>query len=80
MPGRNIGEVLRRHADELMALPDVAGVAEGKYRGKPCIIVFVVDRNLDMSKRIPATIEGYPLRVVESGEFSARASRRSAQV
>ena len=71
MPRRNIQKVLRKHTDELMAVPGVVGVAEGKSRGKPCIKVFVVVRNAELLGRIPNTIDGYPLEVEESGEFQA---------
>ncbi len=71
MPRRNIQKVLQKHTDELMAVPGVVGVAEGKSQGKPCITVFVVVRNPELLGRIPNAIEGYPLKVEESGEFRA---------
>ena len=71
MPGTNIREVLKRHTDELMAMPGVVGVAEGQSRGGPCIKLFVVDRNSELLKRIPDNLEGYPLQIEESGEFRA---------
>jgi len=71
MPGNVIREVLKRHTDELMAVPGVVGVAEGKPRGRPCIKVFVVERNPELLRQIPDTIEGYPLQVEESGELRA---------
>ena len=71
MPGTNIREVLKRHTDELMEIPGVVGIAEGELHGKPCIIVFVVDRNSALLKQIPDTIEGYPTHVEESGKFRA---------
>jgi len=71
MPGNVIREVLKRHTDELMAVPGVVGVAEGKSRGRPCIKVFVVDRNSELLRQIPGTIEGYLLKVEESGELKA---------
>ena len=71
MPGNKIREVLKRHTDELMAMPGVVGVAEGKSRGRPCIKVFVVERNPELLRQIPDTIEGYPLQVEESGELRA---------
>ena len=71
MPRRNIREVLKRHIDELMAVPGVVGVAEGTSQGKPCIRVFVVDRNSVPLNRISDNIDGYPIIVEESGKFQA---------
>ncbi len=71
MPRRNIKEVLKKHTAELMEVPGVAGVAEGESQGKPCIRVFVLERNSEFLKRIPSTLEGYPIQVEESGEFQA---------
>ena len=69
MSRNKIGEILKRHTDELMAVPGVVGIAEGKSQGRPCIKVFVVDRNSVALRQIPDTIEGYLLQVEESGEF-----------
>ncbi len=71
MPRRNIQKVLKKHTDELMRVPGVVGIAEGKSRGKPCIKVFVMTGNPEPLRRIPNTIDGYPLEVEESGEFQA---------
>ena len=71
MPRRNIREVLKRHTDELMAVPGVVGIAEGESQGMPCIKLFVVDRNSELLRQIPDTLEGYLLQVEESGEFRA---------
>jgi hypothetical protein len=54
-----------------MSIPRVVGVAEGEYEGKPCIKVFVVERDSELRKQIPSNIEGYPLKVEESGKFHA---------
>ena len=64
-----IKEVLKRHTDELMAVTGVIGVGEGKYRGRSCIMVFVMSRTPDLLRQIPDTIEGYPLQIEESGEL-----------
>ena len=71
MPDVKIREVLKRHTDELMAVAGVVGVAEGKSRGRPCIKVFVVDRRSELIKHLPENLEGYLLKIEESGEFRA---------
>ena len=54
-----------------MSIPGVVGVAEGEYQGKPCIKVFVVERDSESTRQITGNIEGYPLQIEESGEFHA---------
>jgi len=71
MTNVKIREVLKRHTDELMAVPGVVGVAEGESHGKPCIRVFVVDSHSEALKHLPENIEGYLLNIEESGEFRA---------
>lgn len=71
MTNGKIRDVLKRHTDELMALPGVVGVAEGEFNGKPCIKVFIRDKNHDLLRQIPKTIEGFLLQIEESGEFRA---------
>jgi hypothetical protein len=67
--GRPIEEVLRAHADRLMKTPGVVGIAEGLCDRKPCIKVFVVKKTPDLLKAIPASMEGYPVAIEETGEF-----------
>ena len=71
MPRRKIRRVLKRHTDDLMAVLGVVGVAEGESQGRQCIKVFVVDRNSELLKVIPNTLEGYLLQVEQSNEFRA---------
>jgi hypothetical protein len=71
MPRRNIKEVLKKHTAELMEMPGVTGVAEGESQSKPCIRVFVLDGKSEFLRRIPSTLEGYPVQVEDSGEFRA---------
>jgi hypothetical protein len=72
MSRTKIREVLKRHTDELMAVPGVVGVGEGDCEGMPCIIVFVVEKRSDVLMRIPNSLEGYLIKVEEGGEFRAR--------
>ena len=69
MTVRPFAEVLRAHTDGLMAVPGVVGVAEGLCDGRPCIKVFVAKKTADVLKAIPASVEGYPVAVEETGEF-----------
>jgi hypothetical protein len=50
-----------------MALPGVIGVAEGSRDGSPCVIVLVERRSTETVAGIPATIEGLPTALVQTG-------------
>ena len=69
VPARPLEEVLRERTDGLMATPGVVGVAQGLCGAKPCIKVFVAKKTSESLKAIPASLEGYPVSVEETGEF-----------
>ncbi len=71
MSGKNIEEVIREQAGELMAITGVVGVGEGKSRGRQCIVIFVLDKKAESLKALPDSIAGYLLTIKESGEFQA---------
>jgi hypothetical protein len=70
MSGRGIEQVMNEHGDEMMAVPGVAGVAVGALEdGTPCILVLVTERSAALRGKIPATLEGHPVKVVVSGKI-----------
>ena len=71
MQEKTIEQVLREHTDILMALPGVVGTAQGECAGEPCIKVLVVKKSTDLLERIPTSIDGYAVEVVETGEIKA---------
>ena len=71
MPEKTIQQVLADHADSLMALPGIVGVAQGECSGQPCIRIFASKKTEELLKLIPAVIEGYQVAVDETGEFKA---------
>ena len=73
MPERSLGDVLRAHADRLMSLDGVSGVAEGAAAdGTPCLLVLVERRTAELEARIPPRLEGHPVELLETGELEAR--------
>ena len=67
---REITAVMDAHVNELMAIPNVAGVAVGAMDdGTPCILVLVVQETEEIGRRVPKTLEGHPVRIVVSGEI-----------
>ena len=71
-PPRPLRVALAAHTPELMSLPGVVGTAESALDdGRPCIQVLVARLTPALRKRIPETIEGWPVRVQEAGEIRA---------
>ncbi len=71
MPEKTIEAVLKEHTNGLMSLPDVVGTAQSLCAGKPCIKVYVVKKTPELVKQIPSTLEGYVVKIQETGEIQA---------
>ena len=69
MPKRDINAVLRDHDREMMAIPGVVGVYVGVLEdGKtPCLKVMVVRKTPELERKIPKSLEGYPVLLDETG-------------
>jgi hypothetical protein len=67
--GGTVKDVLKRHSRDIMSIPGVVGTAEGKCGGKPCIKVYVEKKTPELSRRIPARIDGYPVEIEQTGRF-----------
>jgi hypothetical protein len=63
---------LVKHQDRLMAIEGVQGVGIGGSEESPQIIVMVSHGGAEMRKKIPSSIEGYPVKVEVTGEISAQ--------
>ena len=72
----SITEALATHADTLMAIPGVVGVGEGRRAGAPAVQVLVVRRTPELERRVPKSVEGYPIDVVETGVIEAQPKAR----
>ena len=71
MPDKSIKAVLEEHADSLMSLVGVVGVAQGECQGQPCIRVLVVEKTPELLKQIPSSLGGYRVAVQATGEIRA---------
>ena len=71
MSARKIEEVLKEHTDDLMAIPGVVGTGQGLCDGKPCIKVFVVKKTPELEDKIPEKLEGYSVKIEETGVIRA---------
>jgi hypothetical protein len=69
MTRRDINAVLKDHEEELLAISGVVGVYVGLLPDQktPCLKVMVVKETEDLKRRIPKSIEGYPVLIEESG-------------
>jgi hypothetical protein len=68
MNTRDINAVKDDHTNELMSVHGVVGVYIGAYNdGTKCIGVMVDTLTSEIEKKIPKLIEGYPVRVEETG-------------
>ena len=71
MQQKSVKSVLEQHTQWLMSLPGVIGTGQGELKGKPCIRVFVTEKLPGTLEKIPSDLEGYPVEVLETGEFRA---------
>ena len=71
---KKIEEVLKEHTDDLMAIPGVVGTGQGLCNGKPCIKVFVVKKTPELENKIPEKLEGYPVKMEETGMIRTRSA------
>jgi hypothetical protein len=69
--GRDINAVLRAHDDELLQLPDVVGVSVALLPDNKtqCLKVMLARANPETERRLPKTIEGYPVITEITGKF-----------
>jgi len=71
MPAKTIEAVLQEHTEELMAIPGVVGTAQGLCDDKPCLRVYVTKKTPELEQKLPDTIEGFVVDLVETGEIRA---------
>lgn len=66
---KTIKEVLEEKTDEWMAIPGVIGTAIGKYQDRPCIKIFIDQKQFQGN--IPEVVEGYPVIIEATGPIQA---------
>ena len=79
MAPKGIEGAKARHEADLMSLPNVVGVGIGERAGDPAIVVLVTHKvalaELAPEERVPPTIEGFQVDVIETGEIRAEDRR-----
>lgn len=71
MTPKTIQEVLKAHTPELMSIPGVVGTALGEQDGELCIKVLVIEKTPELTKKIPSTLESFPVVIQQTGEIRA---------
>ena len=71
MAAKTIEEVLKENTNKWMSIRGVVGTAIGEFKGKPCIKIFVVKKTPELMKKIPSTLEGFPVDIKQTGEIRA---------
>ena len=73
---RDINSVKEEHAPELMTIRGVVGVYVGQTEdGGACIFVMVEALTPDIKGQIPAVLDGYAVKIEETGEIRPMISR-----
>jgi len=68
-PTLSITDALAKYTPHLMSIPGVVGTAEGREGGRPCVVVYVKQGDVKIEGAIPRELDGYPVRIEESGEI-----------
>lgn len=71
MPSMAIKDVLKKHSKDLMAISGVIGIGQGLCDKKPCIKVFLTKKTKDLTEKIPASLEGYKVKIEVTGKLRA---------
>jgi hypothetical protein len=72
----SIATTIQRHSAELLEISGVVGVAEGERDGQPVVQILVERRTPGLLARLPATLDGHPVVVIETGEIRSQDSAR----
>jgi hypothetical protein len=72
-PQPGINAVLAAHDKELLAIPGVVGVYVGVLNDgrTPCLKVMLAEKNHETERKIPQTLDGYPVITEVTGEIHA---------
>lgn len=78
-PSNALADLLARHQDQFLAIEGVVGLGVGERPdGTTVLAVYVIQDSSELRRRIPATVEGIPTEVHESGEFVAQTPYQEA--
>jgi hypothetical protein len=61
-------DTIARHADRILAIPGVVGIAEGLLHGQPCIQIHLAVEDEALKRSLPVSLDGYPVVTMVTGE------------
>lgn len=64
-----IEAVLAEHTPAWLEVPGVVGTGQGLCEGVPCIVIYASEITPEIEARIPATVEGLPVRLEVTGRI-----------
>ena len=67
----NIEDVFSQHEQSLMSTPGVAAIGIGEEAGQPVIVVMLETPQAKNDLKLPAQIEGFPVRIEIAGKIEA---------
>jgi hypothetical protein len=70
-----ISATIERHSAELLEIPGVVGVAEGRAEERSVVQILVASKTADLVARLPHRLDGHPVVIIETGEIRARDTR-----
>ncbi|MGD8777346.1 MAG: hypothetical protein PVH88_00105 [Ignavibacteria bacterium] len=66
----SVKEVIEKHSDAIMKIEGVVGIYEGMLDdNSPVITIMVIKKSEALLKKLPTSMEGYPVTVDETGEI-----------
>lgn len=68
----SVEDALVKYSSELLALPGVTGVGQGRCQGQPCIKVYVESCAPELKKQIGNLLKDHRFEIQQSGKFKAR--------
>jgi hypothetical protein len=71
-PPMTLNTVIERRSAELLEIPGVVGVAQGAHEGQSVVQILVERRTPELMAKLPRTLDGFPVVVVESGEIRSQ--------
>jgi hypothetical protein len=71
MNEKSIKTVLEENTDFLMSIGGVVGIGQGLCENKDCIQIFVTTKTAEINEKIPKSLAGYKVTIVETDEIIA---------
>jgi hypothetical protein len=68
-PEISMSDIQAKYTDSLMTIPGVEGIGIGKSGQEDCFIIYISRITKENRKKIPAKLDGYPVKIEKTGKF-----------